>query len=381
MSNEKKGVSKRTDGRYHAKVTVAPYKRVDVYAKTEQELKRKVKELKKTSLTHDLSKIRQITLQEYMQYWIFTVKKGDVNEKSLSRIESSCRNQIYPFIGRMQLQAINSNDIQRLINKLADTQSYSNLKKAYNNLNACLKYAEMNGHILKNPMFCINLPKVTSSRVTPPQKVTAYTNEQIKAIVDECNRKFDNGTYVYRYGNVILLLLSTGMRLGEALYLKWDDINLDSMTIYVHGTTTEYNETSADGSSAYIISDKDMPKSKSSIRYIPITKNSLEALQVLKETIGDDDRVIATRRHGIVCESTISRTMDKVLKACNITGVNHKIHALRHTFATYYIRNGESVEVLSKILGHASASITRDVYNHVIEEQKASAMARLVNMY
>lgn len=81
--------------------------------------------------------------------------------------------------------------------------------------------------------------KLPSSKVKERKEITAYTPEEIAAIVEEAKRTYKNGTPVYRYGYLIILILNTGMREGEPLYLKWKDVDLEKRHIYIHGNVVE----------------------------------------------------------------------------------------------------------------------------------------------
>lgn len=279
------------------------------------------------------------------------------------------------------MNALTSDDVQNMINELLTEYSYSTVKKAYDNLNNCMKLGVIRGHILKNPVNGVMLPTKTAAK---EQKIVrAYTPEEVSSIVKEATSCYKNGNLRHRYGYVIILILNTGMRLGEALYLKWKDVNFEKRRIYIHGTTVECKNRN-DGEQKYIVRDQESPKTVHSNRYIPLNNEAITALENLKTICNDNIRVIATEEHTIVRQNRIYLTMSSILERCGIQGVNDKVHALRHTYATTLITNPKidmDIKIISEILGHSDVSTTFNIYYHVLQEQKMETVDMLNDMY
>lgn len=125
-------IKQREDGRYEIKVTVSRNKRRSVYGKTEAEVRKKARQLLEEATKFNLSNISKMTVRTYMTNWLLTVKKPDLKPGSYDRVEQSVNYQILPYIGDIQISALNANDIQNMINELLGKLSYSTVKKAYN---------------------------------------------------------------------------------------------------------------------------------------------------------------------------------------------------------------------------------------------------------
>lgn len=378
MAQKLPEIKKRRDGYYEMKITVSTNVRKSVYGATPTEVRRKARELRDEAARFDISNVKKMTVESYMTHWLEDVKKPEVKPGSYDRIEQSLTYQIFPVIGNIQINALTSNDVQKMINSILETRSYSTAKKAYNNLNACMELGVQRGEIIKNPVKGVKLP---SSKSKEKKAVTAYTPEEIEAIVNEAKRTYKNGTPVYRYGYLIILILNTGMREGEPLYLKWKDVDLEKRRIYIHGDVVEVKNRDENAESSYICIEQETPKTDKSTRYIPLNDNAVEALENLRKLIKDKDRVIATKNHTILSPRKVYRTMENILTACNITNKTNLVHALRHTFATTLIRNGVDIKAVSEILGHEDVSTTLKIYHHTIEEQKHAAVMTLNNLY
>lgn len=378
MSRKLPEIKKRKDGYYEQKITVSTNVRRSVYGATPTEVRGKTKELIAEAARYDISNVKKMTLEAYMIHWLEEVKKPDLKPSSYDRVEQSLKYQIFPAIGHIQINALTSNDVQKMINTIINEKSYSTAKKAYNNLNACMELGVQRGEILKNPVKGVKLP---SSKTKERKEITAYTPEEIAAIVEEAKRTYKNGAPVYRYGYLIILILNTGMREGEPLYLKWKDVDLEKRHIYIHGNVVEVKNREENAESKYVLLEQDTPKTDKSTRYIPLNDNAVDALENLRKIIKDKDRVIATKNHTITSPRKVYKTMECILKKCGITDKENLVHALRHTFATTLIRNGVDIKAVSEILGHEDVSTTLNTYHHAIEQQKHSAVMTLNNLY
>ena len=378
MAKKLPDIKKRDNGYFEMKITVAPNVRKSVYGKSETEVRRKAKQLREEAARYDISNITKMTVESYMRRWLIDVKQPDLKPGSFDRVEQSLEYQIFPYIGHIQLNALTSNDIQQMINNILEKWSFSTAKKAYNTLNSCLELAVTKGEITKNPVNGVKLPSA-KNKVT--KEVNAYTSEEIEAIVAEAKRTYSNGAPVYRYGYVIILLLNTGMREGEPLFLKWDDVDFEKRRIYVHGNVVDVKNRDENAEVNYTIIEQETAKTAKSTRYIPLNDNAIEALENLRCIIKDDHRVIATKNHTIVSTHKIYTTMRNIVRRCNISGKANLVHSLRHTFATTLIRNGVDIKAVSEILGHEDAATTLKIYHHVIEEQKHAAVTALDNLY
>lgn len=311
------------------------------------------------------------TLSAYMTEWLEQTKKPTLKPSSYARIETTCKQQLFSTLGKTRLCKLSPAQIQSTLNDIAEQRSYSTVKKAYNSLYACLDFAVLRGDLDRNPARTVIVP---SNR--QPHDISNYNQEQIHSIVEEATSCYANGKNKYRYGWAIVLLLNTGMRVGEMLYLKWKDVNIEQKYIYVHGdvAATKVEE-------QYRLIEQDSPKTAKSNRYIVLNNRAVQALEKLKTLIGNSTRVVATKNNTIPSPQKIHLTMQQILKHCGIEGTHDIVHALRHTFATELIRQGTDIKVVSELLGHSDVSTTLRIYYHTIEEQKHAAVAALEDFY
>lgn len=173
----------------------------------------------------------------------------------------------------------------------------------------------------------------------------------------------------------IIFCLFTGLRIGELCALKWDDISLSNGTAYIHQIIQRVQiEDNPDKKTEVVITT---PKSKCSIRTIPLPDNIISLLQNANINhhgylaTGEENRYLEPR--------TMQNYFKKVLKCASIRPVN--FHALRHTFATRCVEVGFDIKSLSEILGHASVAITMNRYVHPSFELKKKNMQRLSELF
>lgn len=162
----------------------------------------------------------------------------------------------------------------------------------------------------------------------------------------------------------------TGLRIGEICALKWENFDFDNKCIKITHTLQRVYE---DKKNTRVIIDN--PKTKKSYRSIPIAKVLYEKLKPLSKQFTKDSFILTGEEERYVEPLGYRYTYKKILKDCKVA--YKKYHILRHTFATRCIGVGMDVKSLSEILGHASVSVTLNIYVHSSFETKNKYINRL----
>lgn len=315
--------------------------------------------------------IAGVALDELMTTYIENVKKISVRTTTYDSVIISA-NQVKSHIGHYYLNDLTSEIIQTyLINKMCDENyAYGTVQKAYIILNECLKYAVTKDYISKNPCDAVKMPNKDNFN---KKDIRFLTDDEIQIFKEKAmstHAKLNLPNYIY--GNIICLVLYTGLRVSELSALKWSDIDIQNKTLTVNkAVVVVYDHNTTPKKRTLTV----QPTTKSGKpRVIPLNKKALQILETQRQIYaGSDDCFIVNGTTHIPDKTVISNSYTKIAKAAKIKNPSG-IHTLRHTFASSAIRKGVDIKVVSEILGHASVAFTYNVYVHVIEEQKAQAI-------
>lgn len=379
------GLTQRKDGRYSAKYTTNNGKRVEKYFDKITEARRWLNEEIHNKF-HNVYVDNSMTLDKFYEFWIENCKNGIVRENTLNGYVNQYVKHIKPKIGFMKIKDIKPMHCQKVLNDMFDGgYAYGTMKLTRITLHAIFKAAVENEYIIKNPV----VESVKCKERESPSRRVLTVNEQKEFL------EYASGTM---YENAYRLVLQTGMRSGEIGGLKWEDIDYDSGFIHVRRTLLEDSKKGG----FYF----GLPKSKESVRDIPMSKESIRILKNQKKyqckiklrskkwSDHWNGLVFTTQNGNPVGTSTFINMMNKVVRRINEDRIieyndrhvkeNNRImferlymHALRHTFATRCIESGMNPKILQKILGHSTFSITMDMYVHVMDEEKKKEIQKL----
>lgn len=372
-------ISQRKDGKWTARIDLGKDENGNrkikaFYGNSKSEVKQKLKDFQEKNKEYNCNVAYKLTFAELLSYWLENVKRNELKASSYDRLEITINKHIIPLLGYYKIDKLTSADIQSYINSRADNgYSYSTIKKDYNAINAALRFAVERDYLYKNPCNSVSLPKQIKREKSD---IEYFTDSEVDLIVKSAIYKYSTGRYKYKHGYAIILLLNTGMRVGELLALKWHNVDLENKQIYIEETRGQIKDRGNEGRN-YITVDRST-KTQSSCRYIPINAKAEEALIYFKSLGYNNAYVMANSDKGVITYRNLFRVLSNILEANNI---NHgSLHTLRHTFATKLFKNGVDIKVISELLGHSDISITYNIYTHVIKEQKKKAVDVLNNL-
>lgn len=170
----------------------------------------------------------------------------------------------------------------------------------------------------------------------------------------------------------VLLMLLTGVRIGELCALKWGNINIQEQTIRISATLQRLRDTAMDGESRTRIVIG-APKSDTSVRTIPMTDYAVDLC--CRAEVKNAAAYILTGTENYMEPRVLQYRIEKYTRECGLEGVH--AHTLRHTFATRAVEVGFEIKSLSEVLGHATTTITLERYVHSSMELKRSNMGKL----
>lgn len=368
------------------KIGVKPDGKADiktVYGKTKAEAQKKLRAVKEEAGKSQYVFVQRSSLDSFLLYWLENIKKIELKPKSYDRLEDTVLKDVIPYIGRIQLGAVETSDIQGLIKRHFDAgRAYSSIKKVYDAVNAAYKWglAVKPPKVKMNPCDGVILP---SKKMFKPSEIKFYTEAEAELITKAALDKYPCGTPHYPLGGAIVLVLNTGIRLGELLGLEWSrDIDLVNNILTVRHTVVTVKNREADARRKFVAKEQDSTKTDSGQdREIPLNDMAKLALDSLRKYAGNFKYVMATRNGNRKSARDVDRLVRRIIIRAGFPEEKvYGLHALRHTFATLLIQRKIDIKTISELLGHSSVDITYKTYIHIIKEQKRAAIASLPNI-
>ncbi len=338
----------------------------EMYAKEER------KEEKKGKLIRE--KEKSPTLDDDMEQWIQTYKKPELKERSYDRIESTFYVHIHQSeIGCMRIDDIDPESIisfmGRLYNHVSDGElSFSSKAKVYDLLAQYFYHKHLITHTQNyNPMLLVPRPNKCET-----EDMIVYSDEEMFRLTDFClNSKS-------KYDAFICFIMWTFIRSGEALALRWKDIDFENGIIHIQDAIGLIKNRDGKNSSKRYIKKLTGTKYQSK-RYIKMCDMALQCIKKHKEQMNPKSEneyctVNSTDIKDTLSANSTNRLLHVLQENAGLTDKKITIHGLRHCGISYMIRNGMPIEVVSKLAGHKSIQITIDTYYTILDEQKVKSI-------
>ncbi len=372
-SNGEGNIRKRKDGRWEGRYTagINPENGKQIFknvlGKTQAEVKEKLKKALADSQQLDLAKQGKYTVGTWMDVWFENVAKIKVRPSSHQTYRGYIDNHIKPNIGNIPLEKLTTMELQKFYRKLLTKGRVERIEskdqpkglsaKTARNVNqvisSAMDFAIAQKIISENPCKAVALPKIEHKEM---QTIPA---EQLQAFLTEAKA---TGVYEMYY-----IELATGLRRGELLGLKWEDIDMQQGIIRVRRQIAR-----VDGK----IVEAPL-KTKNSYRTVTISPQAIEVLKVQKAKT-NDQYVFPSPNGGPISPDSVNNMLKRVLERAGIPKV--RFHDLRHTFATIALQNGVDIKTVSGMLGHFSAGFTLDTYAHVTTAAQKEAAQTMGNV-
>jgi integrase len=288
---------------------------------------------------------KNINLYTYITLWLDLFKKNEVKQGTFERLLQSCESIGRYEIGHEKVTEVSPLDIQFYINQITkEGYSFSTIKKQLELLRASLRKAVKLKLISDNPAMEIGMPN--QKLIKKPKEIKAYTDHEQQFLQQYIETHSDSNAVL-----CAAFMIETGLRSGEALALRWSEVDTDKHKCHVCATVINPHMPSK----AYV---QETPKTDSSIRTIPLNVRATTILNTLKRRatsefiFGSDNQRLEY--------PTLIRTIKKM---CHDSNVPYRgAHVFRHTFATNCYYKGIDIKILSKLLGHSDVKITYNTY-------------------
>lgn len=305
--------------------------------------------------------------KEWLSNWLENYVQPSAKRRTYTRYKEIVEQHILPHLGEWELSKITPYVFQCYVTELLKSGNLRTGKGlSANSINSIITVIQ---NTLKTAYSLGVVDEYVGDKIRRPRssekKVECFSMSEQKKIEQ----------YIFNNENTrffgVLLCLYTGLRIGELLALEWSDIDMSKGELWV--TKTCHYGKDENGVFGRIT---DIPKTKSSIRIIPIPKQLMLRLREAKKKSLSTH--IVANGSSLIAIRSYQRSFASLLKKLNIP--HRSFHSLRHTFATRALECGMDVKTLSEILGHKDPTVTLNRYVHSLMEHKKEMMNKLGNL-
>jgi integrase len=364
--NGEGSITKRNDGRWMARYTVYTAngpKRRHIYGRTRQEVAEKLSKAVSDRVGGVVFDGDYETLGAYLQRWIDEVVRGTVKQSTLENYAYIARLHIIPELGRVKLRALKSRDVRRHYREKLDSGlSPRTVQIIHTVLRKALQQAVRDDVLPRNICDAVTAPRQTKKEMQP------LTPEQAKRLLENVREDRLRALYV--------LAITAGLREGELLGLRWEDVDLERKLLQVRRQLTR----TRDGLSFTA------PK-RGKARVVRLTDMATAALEAHREAQNEERARAGSlwQETGLVFTSITGTPVDvgnltyrsfrPLLKRTDLPRI--RFHDLRHTCATLLLSKGTHPKIVQEMLGHANISMTMDTYSHVLPDMQEKAVSAM----
>jgi len=383
MEYKNVSVFQRKDGRWCAAYyDETKNKRCYLYGNSREQVEQKVNE-KMVTEQPDSSLEEDITDEPkkdslYLQTWIYDYfmefKRNNLKVTTFNSYLGLYRKHILNSeIGMMQITEIDTISLQKFYNqKASEGYSSKTIRHMSVIINETLDYAVRLRMIEFNPNKYTILPKKEK------YEASILTKEEVNVLLEQAKKE-----PLYP---IVITCLFTGMRKGEIMALKWENVDFKNKVIHIKGSLCRVEKEADENGVRRTVYEVMEPKTKKSIRSIPMLEQTYEALNIQKqrqeedkklyaEIYRDQDFVFAKFDGSYISQRGFMNQYHAFLKKYDVRDI--RFHDLRHTFASLLIESGTSAKVVQELLGHTTITTTMDIYTHISEHVKVEALQKI----
>jgi integrase len=361
-------IYKREDGRWAGTLSLGyelgKRRRKTFYGATRKEVQQKLA----TALS-DLQgglpiPVGRQSVRQYLVAWLNDVVRPSVRLGTYESYERLLRVQVFPIIGRIPLTKLGPQDLVHLYGSMLRAGSAPRtVQYAHAILHRALKQAVRWNLVARNPVDAVDSPRPAKIEIRP------LNAQEASALLEAASGDRLHALYV--------LAITTGMRQGELLGLRWDDINWMGQQLHVRRQVRRLN--------AGVIFNE--PKTARGRRVVTLSDLAVRALRThrsvqLEERLcagahwTDGDLVFPNSLgRPLQTQNLIRRSFRPLLLKAGLPRI--RFHDLRHTAATLLLMQGVHPKVVQELLGHATIAVTMDVYSHVMPSLQREAASKL----
>lgn len=364
-------IYRRKDGRYEAAVyvhtTSGKSKRVRIYAKTRAEAHEKLTAAMASAHAGVPIPDRRIKLADYLDYWLEQFVKPNLRPKTYEQYEIAVRLYLKPGLGTRPLSGLSVPTVQMFLNQqLAEGHSVRKVQIVRTTLSAALTRALREELVARNVVRLAELPQWQRAEIHP------WTADEAQQFLEAAK--------AHPLYPAFLLLVLYGLRRGEVLGIRWQDIDFDGCEMRIRQQLQRIGRTLSQGPVKTRSGQRDLPLLGTAAAELLAHQQRQAALRSAQDSdwagSGDGDELVFTTEHGTPIEPrNFVRSFWRICQSHGIRVI--RLHHIRHTTATLFKNRGVPARDAQLILGHASSWMTQQLYQHDDMASRQEALAKV----
>lgn len=394
----KEGEYERENGTFEYKWRDRRGKRHSIYAKTIEELRTKENDILRDSLDGIREDGKNLTINDLYNRWVH-LKRG-LKDNTFQGYQYTYKQFVEKGFGETRIVDLKRTDVREFYNMLADERGLkvATIDSVHTVLHQVLELGVLDDYIRYNPSdhALKELKKARNCDTEKRRALTLQEQELFETFLEK------NGPY-HIWWPVFTVMLWTGMRVGELIGLRWEDIDFENEIINVNHTLVYYNKGGERGC-GYSINTPKTARGQRQIPMLPKVKKAFLYEKEFQEEIGIKCNIeidgytnfIFVNRFGNAHnQSTLNKALRRIIRDCNyevidkakgkdaeiVTLPPFSCHILRHTFTTRMCEANVNIKAMQDILGHADAETTLQIYADATKEMKKNEMINLMDYF
>lgn len=365
-------IFQRKDGRWCVAVTVGrdalgKPRRHYVYADTRREAQEKLNKILNEQQSGLFTEPSKATLAAFLEQWLEDSVRPSSARNTYDNYAIIIKKHISPALGGIYLAKLTPQHLQRFYREKRDEGLTRTVRLCHAVLHRALNQAMKWSLVPRNVADAVDVPKVE--------------RKEGHALGQEEATRFLAAAEEDRLYAFYAVLMALGLRMGEALGLSWDDVDLDAGVLRVRRNLQWFNE------GPQLVELK-TAKSRRTLALPPVAADALRRhreAQAVERSVAVDAWDTEGAWPGLVFTTGVgtpispsairNRSMPKILKAAGLPKITP--HGLRHTATSLLLQSGENPRVVADMLGHSTTRMTMDVYAHVVGGAQRAAADRM----
>ncbi len=309
------------------------------------------------------------TIQEVYREW--RQLRNEEIKLSTQNVEENAFKKFIRKFGSKNITEVTPQEIQFFLLNSGLSGTTRNLRKSYYKL--FFEYATGVGYVEINPMHQVALPRSKATMEEVHRKQNKFlTREEMKILLNHISKH----SIHKRKGLLFEFLFLTGLRIGEALALRWQNVDVENKLLNVHHTLNCHG---------YVPNDRQLlsPKTIYSYRTISINDRCIEILEYFHERMQKDEFLFLSNRGRIFNTNNLTYAFKKLCEEClgeETENRKYNLHMLRHSHITLLVEMNVPIKLIMERVGHSDEKMILQVYSHVTKKMKENLDEKLNNL-